>query len=197
MSFHRNAKLGLAGRYALVSRDRGRYVAEAGRGRFSVSPATAHRWWHRWLEAGEGRGRRWRAVRSLEPAASLAHGSSPRSSPRRSAPAGADRLGAAAGAGATGFATPRSGRCSKRAGISRPPRPPREPANRYEWPCPGDLLHMDTRIRRLHGPVTASPATVGAEERQHRVGSTGARARRRPLPARLRRAPPRRAEQPR
>jgi hypothetical protein len=20
---------------------------------FSVSPATAHRWWHRWLEAGE------------------------------------------------------------------------------------------------------------------------------------------------
>jgi transposase InsO family protein len=32
----------------------------------------------------------------------------------------------------------------KRAGISRPPRPVREPANSYEWPCPGDLLHMDT-----------------------------------------------------
>src|SRR5205814_6654229 len=28
--------------------------------------------------------------------------------------------------------------------LSRPPRPEREPANRYEWPCPGDLLHMDT-----------------------------------------------------
>jgi transposase InsO family protein len=32
----------------------------------------------------------------------------------------------------------------KRAGISRPPRLAREPSNRYEWPCPGDLLHMDT-----------------------------------------------------
>ena len=31
----------------------------------------------------------------------------------------------------------------KRAGLSRPPRAAREPANRYEWPCPGDLLHMD------------------------------------------------------
>ena len=27
----------------------------------------------------------------------------------------------------------------KRAGISRPPKPAREPANRYEWPCPRDL----------------------------------------------------------
>jgi Integrase core domain len=32
----------------------------------------------------------------------------------------------------------------KGAGISRPPRLAREPSNRYEWPCPGDLLHMDT-----------------------------------------------------
>jgi transposase InsO family protein len=32
----------------------------------------------------------------------------------------------------------------KRAGLSRPPRAAKEPANRYEWPCPGDLLHMDT-----------------------------------------------------
>jgi transposase InsO family protein len=32
----------------------------------------------------------------------------------------------------------------KRAGISRPPRAVKEAANRYEWPCPGDLLHMDT-----------------------------------------------------
>ncbi len=32
----------------------------------------------------------------------------------------------------------------KRAGISRPPKPVKEPANSYEWPCPGDLLHMDT-----------------------------------------------------
>jgi transposase InsO family protein len=32
----------------------------------------------------------------------------------------------------------------KRAGLSRRPVAAKEPANRYEWPCPGDLLHMDT-----------------------------------------------------
>src|SRR5436190_761556 len=32
----------------------------------------------------------------------------------------------------------------KPAGISRRPAAAREAANRYEWPCPGDLLHMDT-----------------------------------------------------
>ena len=41
----------------------------------------------------------------------------------------------------------------KRTGISRPGRPPREPANSYEWPCPGDLLHMDTsRYARFERP---------------------------------------------
>ena len=47
-------------------------------------------------------------------------------------------------AGATGFAHSTVWKVLKRAGISRPPRPAKEPANRYEWPCPGDLLHMDT-----------------------------------------------------
>ena len=32
----------------------------------------------------------------------------------------------------------------KRAGLSRRPAAIKEPANSYEWPCPGDLLHMDT-----------------------------------------------------
>src|SRR5205807_9010236 len=40
-----------------------------------------------------------------------------------------------------------------RHGLSRPPRQPREAANRYEWPCPGDLLHMDTaRYQRFLRP---------------------------------------------
>jgi len=43
----------------------------------------------------------------------------------------------------TGFAHSTFWKVLKRAGLSRPARPPREPANRYEWPCPGDLLHMD------------------------------------------------------
>jgi len=54
----------------------------------------------------------------------------------------------------------------RRAGISRPPKPLREPANSYEWPCPGDLLHMDTsrsaRFRRPGHRVTG--------DRSHRGG---------------------------
>jgi hypothetical protein len=40
-----------------------------------------------------------------------------------------------------------------RAGISRPPAVIREPANRYEWSCPGDLLHVDvSRYARFERP---------------------------------------------
>ena len=46
-------------------------------------------------------------------------------------------------AGATGFAHSTVWKVLKRAGISRPPRPVQEPTNSYEWPCPGDLLHLD------------------------------------------------------
>ena len=46
-------------------------------------------------------------------------------------------------AGATGFAHSTVWKVLKRAGHSRPPRAAKEPANRYEWPCPGDLLHLD------------------------------------------------------
>src|SRR5689334_7436880 len=53
MSHHRNAKLGLAGRFALVSAIEGGLTLKQAAAAFSVSPATAHRWWHRWLEAGE------------------------------------------------------------------------------------------------------------------------------------------------
>ena len=41
----------------------------------------------------------------------------------------------------------------KRYGRSRAPRTPREAFRRYEWPCPGDLLHMDIkRYRRFRRP---------------------------------------------
>jgi transposase InsO family protein len=47
-------------------------------------------------------------------------------------------------AGATGQAHSTVWKVLRRHGISRPAKAPREAANRYEWPCPGDLLHMDT-----------------------------------------------------
>ena len=36
-------------------------------------------------------------------------------------------------------------RALKRRGCSRRPREPRAKALRYEWPCPGNLLHIDTK----------------------------------------------------
>src|SRR6188472_4049235 len=53
MSHHRNAKLGLAGRYALVCAVEGGMSLKAAAADFNVSPATAHRWWHRWLDASD------------------------------------------------------------------------------------------------------------------------------------------------
>jgi transposase InsO family protein len=40
-----------------------------------------------------------------------------------------------------------------RHGLSRPGPSDRPPVHRYEWPCPGDLLHMDTkRYARFERP---------------------------------------------
>src|SRR4051794_16837176 len=97
MSFHRNAKLGLAGRYALVSAIAEGMTLKQAAACFSVSPATAHRWWHRWIDASE------EARASLS--CLLDRSSRPQRSPRQLAPELAEiicvppqyGLGAAAG----------------------------------------------------------------------------------------------------
>jgi transposase InsO family protein len=64
-------------------------------------------------------------------------------------------------------------RCLERRGVSRRPTQPREEARRFEWPCPGDLLQMDTkRFARFSSPghaVTGDRHRSGAEMRE-RVG---------------------------
>ena len=64
-------------------------------------------------------------------------------------------------------------RCLSRRGMSRRPPAPREQVRRFEWPCPGDLLQMDTkRLRRFSRPghkVTGVRDRTGAELRM-RVG---------------------------
>jgi transposase len=52
MYLHANAKLGLAGRLALVLAIEAGMTLKAAAAAFSVSPATAHRWWHRWCDGG-------------------------------------------------------------------------------------------------------------------------------------------------
>jgi transposase InsO family protein len=141
MYSHANAKLGLAGRLALVRAIEAGLSLRAAAAAFHVSPATAHRWWHRWLEGG----------RRLE--ALLDRSSAPRRSPRLLAAELQERIcdcrrqsgwGPRLIAGATGFAHSTVWKVLRRHGLSRRTRAVREPANSYEWPCPGDLLHMDT-----------------------------------------------------
>jgi transposase InsO family protein len=64
-------------------------------------------------------------------------------------------------------------RCLARRGISRRPPAPRETVRRFEWPCPGDLLQMDTkRLARFTRPghkVTGDRRTTHADKRA-RVG---------------------------
>jgi transposase InsO family protein len=117
---------------------------------FGVSPATAHRWWHRWLKGG----RRPQALRDRS--------SRPRRSPRLLAIGLQERIcdcrrrtgwGPRLVAAATGFAHSTVWKVLRRHGLSRRPRAAREPANSYEWPCPGDLLHMDvSRYARFLRP---------------------------------------------
>ena len=150
MYLHANAKLGLAGRLALVRAIEQGLSMKAAAAAFSVSPATAHRWWHRWLEGD-------RQERAL-----LDRSSRPRRSPRLLSKELQDRIcdcrrktgwGPRLVAGATGFAHSTVWKVLKRAGISRRPRAVKEPANSYEWPCPGDLLHMDvSRYARFLRP---------------------------------------------
>ena len=153
MRVHANAKLGPAGRLALVRRiDEGasfRTAAEES----SVSVATAHRWWRRWLEADAQQRASgvWLRDRSSRP-----HRQPGRTSAELEARICAVRQATGWGprlvAGATGQSHATVWRVLWRHGISRRPRSERGAPNRYEWPCPGDLLHMDVctypRFRR-------------------------------------------------
>jgi transposase InsO family protein len=182
MYLHANAKLGPAGRLALVQAIEGCSIRAAAE-HFSVSPATAHRWWRRWCEAaGEER----RTLACLRDRSSR-----PRRCPRELAAELQERIcacrretgwGPRLVAATTGFAHSTVWKVLRRAGISRPPRPTREPANSYEWPCPGDLLHMDvSRYARFERPGHAvtgdrSQRRGGWMKPETRVGSDYAHA---------------------
>jgi transposase InsO family protein len=183
MYLHANAKLGPAGRLALVQAIEEGCSIRAAAEHFSVSPATAHRWWRRWCEAaGEER----RTLACLRDRSSR-----PRRCPRELAAELQERIcacrretgwGPRLVAATTGFAHSTVWKVLRRAGISRPPRPTREPANSYEWPCPGDLLHMDvSRYARFERPGHAvtgdrSQRRGGWMKPETRVGSDYAHA---------------------
>lgn len=154
MIVHGNAKLGPAGRLALTEAIAEGKSQKAAAAAFGVAPATAHRWWHRRLDA------------SAEELACgswlLDRSSRPHRSPRRLDPSAEQGICAARRrtgwgprlvAGETGHPHSTVWKVLRRHGLSRSPRQPRDAEQRYEWPCPGDLLHMDAaRYARFERP---------------------------------------------
>jgi transposase InsO family protein len=143
MKVHGNAALGPAGRLALVE------AIESG-----MTPATAHRWWHRWRLAGE---------RERKSGAWLRDRSSrPRRQPRRLSAAEEEsilrarrqtNLGPGRLAGICRRARSTIWKVLWRHGLSRRAGARRETYRRYEWSRPGALLHVDVaRLARFERP---------------------------------------------
>src|SRR5688500_15121508 len=167
---HANARLGPAGRRELVRlmiemNWPERRAAEC----LSVSPATAHRWKRRWLNASEHERR--------SGAWAMDASSRPRRSPTRSSPELEARVCAARErtgwgprliAGETGVAHSTVHAILRRHGRSRAPRAARPASVRYEWPCPGDLRHIDVksypRLRRPGHAGTADRTRTSSEK---------------------------------
>jgi transposase InsO family protein len=171
MNGHRNAKLGLAGRHALVLAIEQGMTLKAAAAAFNVSPATAHRWWHRWLDSGTCERRTLACLSERS--------SRPLHSPRMLAAKAQERIcevrehtgwGPRLIAGVTGHPHSTVHKILRRHGCSRVPKPPRGEICRYEWDCPGDLLHMDTKryacFERPGHAVTGVRDKTAAEKRR-------------------------------
>ena len=171
MRTHPRAKLGLAARHQLCEAIEHGLSIRAGARRFNVSPATAHKHWQRWRAASVTERRSLRCLHDRP--------SRPHRSPGMLGAAAQERIcevrrhtgwGPRLIAGVVGRPHSTVHRTLARHGISRPPRPKRERVVRYEWPCPGDLLHMDTkRYARFSRPghaKTGDRTTTGAAKRE-------------------------------
>jgi transposase len=172
MQIHGRAKLGPGGRLALCEAINGGMTFRQAAAAMSVSPATAHRWWHRYACASplERQSLAWAADRSSRPVRSprlLDAGAQERICEARRRTGWGPRLLA----GITGHPHSTVWKVLHRHGLSRRPREPREQANRYEWPCPGDLLHIDiktySRFEKPGHAVTGDRARVGRHQRKH------------------------------
>ena len=154
MRVHANAKLGPAGRLALVRLIEGGCSLRAAAAASGVSVATAHRWWRRYTAA------------SLEKRQQMAwaqdRSSRPHRSPRQLAAAEQQRicdvrrrtnLGPGRLAGIVGRSRSTIWKVLARHGLSRRRRSQRQTFKRYEWAEPGALLHMDVkRLARFDRP---------------------------------------------
>ena len=146
MNLHANAKLGLAGRRELVAAIEAGASMRCAAAAFGVSPATAHRWWHRWLDGASLCDRSSRPLR--QPRRLTAAEEQRILAARRQTNLGPGRL-----AGLLDRARSTIWKVLHRHGVSRRARARRESYRRYEWSRPGALLHMDVkRLSRFTSP---------------------------------------------
>jgi len=144
---HANAPLTRTGHHRMVALvEEGGLTFEAAAAASNVAKSTVHLWVSRWRAASPTQ----RATLvCLEDRSSR-----PRRSPTQLSGTDHDRVcevrertgwGPRLIASEVGLAHATVHRALRRRGCSRGPRQPREAAHRYEWPCPGNLLHMDTK----------------------------------------------------
>ena len=172
---HRNAPLTPLGRRRLVALVEDENLTfEAAAAASNVSKSTAHTWVTRWRAASEeGRA----DLSCLED-----RSSAPRRRPFLTGEAVHDRIcewrrrtgwGPRLIASELGIPHATVSRCLRRRGLSKAPLASRETVRRFEWPCPGDLLQMDTkrfaRFKRPGHAVTGDRFRTGAQMRE-RVG---------------------------
>jgi hypothetical protein len=141
---HPNARLTPRGRRELVRLvEQGATLREAAAA-CGVAASTACVWTKRWRTAAP--------TEQTSLACLHDRSSRPLASPRRCSARLEERICAARRetgcgprliAGVTGVPHQTVSKVLHRNGCSRRARAAREPANRYEWPCPGDLLRMD------------------------------------------------------
>ena len=170
MDFHANHRLGLPQRLALVEAIEAGMTLKAAAAAFNVSPATAHRWWHRFDGACADERRSLACLHDRS--------SRPRRSPRRLSAAEEEsilrarretNLGPGRLAGIVRRARSTIWKVLHRHGLSRRRRGERQSYRRYEWSRPGALLHMDVkrlvRFRRPGHAVTGVRDMTWAEGR--------------------------------
>jgi transposase InsO family protein len=170
MKVHANAVLGPAGRLALVEAVESGMSLRAAAAALNVSPATAHRWWHRWLAAApaERAAASWVCDRSSRPGRQPRRLTAAEEEPilraRRETGLGPGRL-----AGICRRARSTIWKVLHRHGLSRLRRSARQSYRRYQWSRPGALLHVDT----AQLPRFARPGHRVTGDRQRRSRGAG------------------------
>jgi transposase InsO family protein len=152
---HRNAPLTATGRYRMVMlvEEQG-FTFEAAAAASNVAKSTVHLWVSRWRAASD---QECTTLACLED-----RPSTPKTSPNRMPAEEEGRICELRRR--TGWSPRRLGlelgrphstihQVLRRGGCSRRPRPKRPAVVRYEWPCPGNLLHMDVKkLARFEAP---------------------------------------------